>query len=280
MIYLVQMDRTARLCGLPLQLHTFGTVSSLSQRTLTFHYEDTVEFTFRLTSCAKYATDRIGETAYRTPFPHLIVKEPGVTHTFSVEDSREALVFSYRANQVQLLRKMELLPPTPIQQFGLSAPVQSLIREIMDYIPRSQEYTIADRIDLACLRLLEEMLFQRCAPQLDSSTERILQVASYLQVNFAEDIDLVSLAGRYGFSRRTFFRQWSAHFAATPRQYLLELKMEEAKRLLRESDLEVGAISTVLNFDEPSYFSAVFKKYAAQTPLQYRIRANSGEHSI
>ena len=49
-----------------------------------------------------------------------------------------------------------------------------------------------------------------------------------------------------------------------------EKTAEQAKKLLRESDLSVAEISEALAFDSPCYFSKTFKKHVKQTPLQYR----------
>lgn len=52
-------------------------------------------------------------------------------------------------------------------------------------------------------------------------------------------------------------------------QYYNLLKVEEAKKLLREK-LSTTMISDKLNFESPNYFTKVFKKYSGMTPSEYR----------
>ena len=53
-------------------------------------------------------------------------------------------------------------------------------------------------------------------------------------------------------------------------QYFIRLKIEKAKKLLRENEISVTQISETLAFDTPNYFSKTFKKITGYTPLQYK----------
>ena len=50
--------------------------------------------------------------------------------------------------------------------------------------------------------------------------------------------------------------------------------IEEAKRLIRDSDLNFAQISEYLSFDNPQYFSRVFKNRTGMTPTEFRNRAH------
>ena len=52
--------------------------------------------------------------------------------------------------------------------------------------------------------------------------------------------------------------------------YFSQLKIDCAKRMLRESNLSVTQIADKLSFDSPNYFSKIFKKLTGFTPLQYK----------
>ena len=53
-------------------------------------------------------------------------------------------------------------------------------------------------------------------------------------------------------------------------EYVNQQKIEEAKRLLRESTLKLYEISDMLGFNNSFYFSRVFKKVTGMTPKDYR----------
>ena len=56
--------------------------------------------------------------------------------------------------------------------------------------------------------------------------------------------------------------------------FIMQKKIEEAKRLLRYSTKSLSAISTYLGFSSQSHFSRVFKKYASENPSVYRNKGN------
>lgn len=67
------------------------------------------------------------------------------------------------------------------------------------------------------------------------------------------------------------FRRAFREFTGTsPLKYIIELKMNEAKRLLSTTFLTVKEIAYKLNFDNPDYFPVFFKKRTGLTPIEYR----------
>ena len=52
--------------------------------------------------------------------------------------------------------------------------------------------------------------------------------------------------------------------------YLTRVRMEEAKRLLKLFDMKILEVSERVGFENPSYFSSVFKKYTGMLPQKYK----------
>ncbi len=266
----INMRSVRRQIRFPFPICEFGTVSSFPQQDNRICYKNKLEITLRLASGDDRSVDEIDGVTYRTQFPNMITKLPGMTHHFSVECSRDAFYFCYARELVPAIRRMNILPEVPVRPIELSPPVNLLVRQIMDFIPHTQEYGIADRLDLLCFHLLEELRLQVRDPRIDQSAEKILRLASYLRIHFCEDLDLDELAAQFGFSRRTLFRQWAKHFDVSPAQSILNLKVEEAKRLLRETRVDIATLSRKLNFSEVAYFCTFFKKHTGMAPNGYR----------
>lgn len=66
--------------------------------------------------------------------------------------------------------------------------------------------------------------------------------------------------------RRTFQRE----VGISPHRYLCQLRIAGAKQLLRTSSLPVKDIAVMCGFDDPYYFSRLFKKYVGQSPAIWR----------
>ena len=60
--------------------------------------------------------------------------------------------------------------------------------------------------------------------------------------------------------------------------YFTNLKIENAKKLIRETDKSVKELSELLSFDTPNYFGKIFKKYTSYTPMQYKKLISSTQN--
>ena len=69
----------------------------------------------------------------------------------------------------------------------------------------------------------------------------------------------------------TYFRRMFKRYTGfSPKQYHTQLRFERVKRLLRESDLSIGEIASLLSFDSPFHLSQWFKKLADTPPTIWR----------
>ena len=81
---------------------------------------------------------------------------------------------------------------------------------------------------------------------------------------------VAELAEAYGMSEGHFIRQFKAYTGQTPLEYRAFKKTETAKSLLVGTDMSVTDISLSLGFDDPLYFSRVFKRQTGISPREYR----------
>ncbi len=107
-----------------------------------------------------------------------------------------------------------------------------------------------------------------------SEMENIIrEIASYFQLKFRNSVDIDELCRKNGISRRSFFRAWSAQYEQSPHQYILELKIKEAERLLLNRHMQIKEIASELGFDNHSYFIQAFKRsHDGIPPGEYRLR--------
>ncbi len=68
-------------------------------------------------------------------------------------------------------------------------------------------------------------------------------------------------------------KSFRRHLGKTPTEFINELKLAHAARLLADSDRELLEIIAELNFHSPSYFHRLFRKYYRLSPAEYRRRA-------
>lgn len=98
----------------------------------------------------------------------------------------------------------------------------------------------------------------------------LMQAHDYVRAHYADAITVEELAAIAMQSRFHFIRSFKAAFGATPYQYVLRLRIEEAKRLLRATDRSVTDIGFGLGFASASAFHRAFAKAVGVSPEQYR----------
>lgn len=86
----------------------------------------------------------------------------------------------------------------------------------------------------------------------------------------AGDLQIDTIASLMCLSRSTFARRVKEITDSSPSAYILQLRLENACHLLRETQLSISEISLSCGFDELSYFSRVFRQNFDVTPSQYR----------
>lgn len=96
------------------------------------------------------------------------------------------------------------------------------------------------------------------------------RVVSYLREHIRENVGVADICNALNYNKSYLFQQFTADIGMPIMTYFTKLKMELAKKLLRESDAPVAQIADELAFESAGYFSKCFKKHVQKTPLQYR----------
>ena len=92
----------------------------------------------------------------------------------------------------------------------------------------------------------------------------------WLTENFAEAGSLQQVVDRANIPERTLKRRFRAATGMTLIEYLQNLRVEKAKRLLEISSLPVDEISAETGYEDASFFRRLFKRRTGLTPSQYR----------
>lgn len=100
--------------------------------------------------------------------------------------------------------------------------------------------------------------------------EDIIQVQLWLQDNYPREIALSQVAQRFGLSTRTLNRRFKAATGQTPLEYLQEIRINNARDLLKTSNLTVAEIADKVGYQDTGYFTSLFKKQLAISPREYR----------
>lgn len=107
-------------------------------------------------------------------------------------------------------------------------------------------------------------------------------ITDYLRSNVNQKIRLSDICKRFNYSRSFICKIFKEQTGESLITYFNRLKVEEAKRLLCESDMSAASISEHLGFSEAKYFGVIFKNQVGTSPAAYRekIRKENKEKGI
>lgn len=94
---------------------------------------------------------------------------------------------------------------------------------------------------------------------------------AWVHVNYREEICIASFAKAYHVSESYFIRRLKAYTGKTPMQYFISVRMTHSCELLLNSSLSISEIASIVGYDNPLYFSRLFKKVVGVSPKNYRI---------
>lgn len=98
----------------------------------------------------------------------------------------------------------------------------------------------------------------------------VSQMMNYIDENIYKDISTSEICKQMSCSRAYLSKIFKQETDYTILEYILVQKIKEAKKLIREKNMNFTQISDKLAFDNPHYFSRVFKRITNMTPTDYK----------
>ncbi|MCR9083550.1 MAG: AraC family transcriptional regulator [Cyclobacteriaceae bacterium] len=117
------------------------------------------------------------------------------------------------------------------------------------------------------LQLNQDGLFQGLSEKDGSRMNRVMQ---YLLDRRFQKISLDDTASVANLSKEAFCRYFKLRTRKTFTQYLLQIRINEAQKLLQETDLGISEIAFQVGFENLSYFNRSFKKITGLTPRDFK----------
>ena len=99
---------------------------------------------------------------------------------------------------------------------------------------------------------------------------KLRQITDWMAEHVAEDFDLERLAAQAGLSKFHFHRLFKSATGVSPSHYHTNLRMSEARRLLRETRMSVIDVSLEVGYANPSHFARLFRREIGLSPSDYR----------
>lgn len=100
--------------------------------------------------------------------------------------------------------------------------------------------------------------------------EEIEKATYYFNDNYHKDISIEEYAASRHVSTCWFIRSFKHYTGMTPMQYILSIRIANAQNLLETTSYTISEIAAIVGYDNPLYFSRLFKKQKGVSPKEYR----------
>lgn len=226
------------------------------------HAHDYWEFIYFIRGCGRID---LPHATLRPSQYHLAIYPPGLSHaeTSDPVDPEETRFFAVAVAGKPPADAHLLLPDHTGELRWLC---EHIVAEDKEHgaTPLAQAYT------RAFLYLVERTWEARVQLEHDAS----YVAAQYLQTHYADPLTLDALAEAVGTSKSCLAHRFTARFGSSPMQYLRQVRLDVARRLLLTTSLPVATIAARVGFPDPLHFSRVLKMATGHAPTIYRQQAN------
>lgn len=170
----------------------------------------------------------------------------------------------------RLVRHGVISPQRPVLVTGLEDAILRPFLRLVDRIGSEpiglQQLAAADVLEILGAALAADREHQNGGPV----NVLMRHARLFLEQHATENVDLAKLATSLHLSYNRFRHLFKRHTGSAPYQYHLQLRINRAKDLLRNTSLSVRQVATALGFCDPYHFSKIFKRHTNVSPQQWR----------
>lgn len=147
--------------------------------------------------------------------------------------------------------------------------------DVMQKCLQSSEYEISEKEAMQAAQLVASYIVLLCRERSSASPETsyhwvVEMLIEYLRKHYAYPVTLRDLASVYYLNEKYVGRLFKNQTGRTFHEYLNEIRMEHAERLLRETTKSITEIAQDSGFESATYFCRVFKNRRKMSPSAFR----------
>ncbi|HEX8424920.1 AraC family transcriptional regulator [Hymenobacter sp.] len=199
---------------------------------------------------------------------------PQVWHRFKPSDDTgwEEFWVGFKGHYAEYLMRQDCFSPqSALMRIGFHAELLNIFTRLIDTL----KYEGVAYQQIATCQVIQLLGLVYASALMKESTrsrqEQVIHQARYaIQKNWANTIDFEALSNDFNVSYIWFRKAFKAVMGIPPGQYHLNLKLEKARQMLRETTLSVAEIADITGFESMFYFSRIFKKKVDMSPSEFR----------
>lgn len=252
----------------------------------TYHCHQFMEFSYVVSGTVTY---RINDTYYKVNEKTLLPFNPGVYHKESLNKGEECTELHFGFKNIKLDGHKEnfILPENFSEPFKFKHYQEEFHKCCLEVI---QEENSCDECSEPLLKSLVMKLIAIFIKELnynESSNDKkspnlpfydksniVKIILDYFDSNYMQNISLDDISKNLYISSVYVSKVFKERTGESPINYLINLRLGKARKLLLESNLSVKEIAQLVGYKDAYYFSKLFKKYYGKSPTTFRNMDN------
>lgn len=207
----------------------------------------------------------------------LLVVPPQTPHVYGADLRQPWTISWFHAVGTLLnpfLKELDVDANRPVVHIGEDTQLLALFEEILDVV--EHEYTTMRLLyaSQTLAHLLATMIRAHHASRVKQPTtqQKIARTIDYMKRHLNQNVPLDVLARVANLSRSQYTALFKTQTGYAPIDYFIRLRMHRACQLFDTTDLSVKIVAGELGFDDPLYFTKVFRRVNEESPSEYRTR--------
>lgn len=204
--------------------------------------------------------------------------EEGTVIVYAPHERHDQKMSSAGEDFCVLLGMRTPMQPAPSKGFTINKILDGTTVEEIRYLSQGSiamdpmVRAIRDARATACLLSLIDLYEQPVPDEISKSEKYVSMAENYVRTNLASKITLRVVAESVGISSEHLRHLIHSRRGRSLGQYLTDVRMERAKRLLIHTDIPLKQVATRCGFCDEAYFSTVFRRQAFLSPGRYRTK--------
>ena len=236
-----------------------------------------------------YADDK----AYHLRQGNVIFHKPNEFHSIkSHNESSNVFVISFvtSSKAMSFFKDRQMMVPVK-QRRSISEIVKEYSETYYPMQPEDMELKLKENPPIGGQQMirthLEQLLIMLVRSETDTRKMQIFpskesmenhlvsQILEMIDDNIHSRLSVDEICESMSYSRAYISRLFKNATGYSPLEYILKKKIHEAKKLIRDDKYSFTQISDILAFDNPHYFSTVFKRVTNMSPSEYKNSVSS-----
>lgn len=205
----------------------------------------------------------------------LLVVPPGAGHVYGADEGQPWSIHWFHAKGELLdafLSELDVTEDHPVIRIGDDPQLLALFEEVLDVVEHG--YTTLQLLyaSQTLAHLIAAMIRDhRSAHQKHPSAhQKIAHTIVYMKQHLNQSLQLDTLATLANLSRSRYVDLFKEQTGYAPIDYFIRLRMHRACQLLDTTELSIKTVAAELGYEDPLYFTRVFRSVNEMTPTEYR----------